>query len=150
MARDRDVRNAIQTALKATGAFDDVYVWGLPEDYGSGASQFAVAVIQPVSSTQEDLWDAPAAGTLQVTSTIAITFLARNEDAQLRDEAVEDLFDGAANALNGQSLASFTEPAWSKFTSWRWLEATAPERRIASTFTYRYLVEGWDSFDTTP
>jgi hypothetical protein len=150
VARDRDVRNAIQSALSATDAFDHVYGWGLPEEYGSAASQLAVAVIQPISSTQEDLSDAPEAGMIQVTSTVAITFLARNEDAQLRDEAVEDLFDIAANSLNGQSLASFTEPAFTKFTSWRWLEATAPERRIASTFTYRYLVTGWTGYDTSP
>ena len=60
--RDRDVRNAIQSALAATGAFDAVYVWGLPEDYGSGASQLAVAVIEPESSTQTDLCDAGSTG----------------------------------------------------------------------------------------
>jgi hypothetical protein len=150
MARDRDVRDAIQSALQATEAFDAVYLWGLPEDYGSGASQLAVAVIEPESSTQEDLWDAQPSGALQVTSRATITFLARNEDAQLRDEAVEDLFDTAANALNGASLANLTEPALTKFISWRWAPPTAPERRIVSTFTYRYLVAGWDEYDTTP
>ncbi len=149
MARDRDVRDAIQSALQATEAFDAVYLWGLPEDYGSGGSQLAIAVIEPESSTQEDLWDAQPSGTLQVTSRVTITLLARNVDPQLRDAAVEDLFDTAANALNGASLANFTEPAHSKFTSWRWQPPTAPERRIAATFTYRYLVSGWDAYDIT-
>jgi hypothetical protein len=150
LARDRDVRDAIQTALKATGAFDSVYLWGLPEDYGSGASQLALAVIEPVSSAQADLWDSQTAGGLEVTSTVAITFLARNDDPQLRDEAVEDLFDLSANALNGADLvAGFTEPAQTKFTSWRWLAPTAPERRIATTFMYRYIVPSWEGYDTT-
>ena len=46
MSRDRDVRNAIQTALIQTGAFDAVWLWGMPEDYGTGASNLAVAAIE--------------------------------------------------------------------------------------------------------
>lgn len=147
--RDRDVRNAIQSALEATGAFDSVYVWGLPEDYGSGASQLAVAVIEPSVSTQTDLWDDNTTGALVVSSPVTLTFLARDEDPQLRDEAVERLLDVAADALNGQSLASFTLPAFTKFSSWRWEKPTAPERRIIATFVYQYLVAGWDQYDTS-
>ena len=44
MSRDRDVRNAIQQALIQTGAFDAVWLWGMPEDYGTGASNLALAV----------------------------------------------------------------------------------------------------------
>ena len=47
MARDRDVHSAIQAALVETNAFDNVYLWGLPEDYGSGSSATAIAVIEP-------------------------------------------------------------------------------------------------------
>ena len=39
MSRDRDVRNAIQSTLVATGAFDAVWIWGLPENQGEPASQ---------------------------------------------------------------------------------------------------------------
>jgi len=153
--RDRDIRNAIHDALVATQAFDGVWIWGLPEDYGSGASQLAAAAIEPDSSTQEDRWDAPALGELIVTTTVTITLLARNDDPQLRDEAVELLLDTAANALNGQNFAAFnavdgtpiTMPGLTRFRSWKWLPAAAPERRIRSTFSYAYLVEGWNALD---
>jgi hypothetical protein len=150
MSRDRDVRNAIQSALVETAAFDSVWIWGLPEDYGGGASSLAAAAIEPVSSDQTDRWDDAANGGLLVTSLVTITFLYRHEDPQLRDEAVELLFDTAANALNGQSLAELTLPGLTRFTSWRWEKPQAPERRITSTFSYQYIVEGWDSYDVTP
>jgi hypothetical protein len=129
--RDRDVRNAIHDALVATGSFDGVWIWGPPEDYGGGASQLAAAAIEPESSTQEDRWDSAAAGGLIITSRVTLTLLQRHDDPQLRDEAAERLFDSAANALNGQSFA------------------VAPERRITSTFSYSYIVEGWNAYDDT-
>lgn len=147
--RDRDVRNAIQAALKATGAFDNVYLWGFPEEYGSGASQSAVAVIEPSSSRQSDRDDNAPLGDLYVESTVTITFLQRSEDPQACDEACELLFEMAANALNGQVLAELTMPAMTKFVSWKWQRRTPPERRITSTFIYRYIVPGWDGYDTT-
>jgi hypothetical protein len=150
LARDRDVRNAIQAALVATGAFDAVYVWGLPEDYGSGASNMALAVIEPESSAQEDRWDAAPTGDLIVTSRATITLIFRAEDPQIRDEAAELLFDTAANALSGQSLAGFTVPGLTRFVSWKWQPPTAPERRITAVFSYQYIVPGWDEYDTTP
>ncbi len=145
--RDRDVRNAIHDALLATGAFDGVWIWGLPEDYGTGASQLAAAAIEPESSTQEDRWDSAPGGGLIITSRVTLTFLGRNDDPQLRDEAVELLFDTAANALNGQSLAGLTLPQLSRFLSWRWEKPVAPERRITCTFAYSYIVEGWNGYD---
>lgn len=150
MGRDRDVRNAIQTALTTTGAFDAVWIWGLPEDYGSSASSLSAAAIEPDSSTQEDRWDAATWGGLIVTSRVTITLLYRHEDPQLRDEAAELLFDTAANALNGQCLAGLTLPQFTRFISWRWERPAPPERRIAAAFSYQYVVEGWDSYDVSP
>jgi len=147
--RDRDVRNAIHDALAATGAFDGVWIRGLPEEYGTGASQIAVAAIEPESSSQDDRWDSQMAGGLVVTSRVRLTLLYRNEDPQLRDEAAELLLDTAANALNGQSLAGLTLPAWTRFTGWQWQPATPPERRITVSFSYSYIVEGWEFYDTT-
>ena len=85
-----------------------------------------------------------------VTSRVTITLLYRCEDPQLRDEGAELLFDTAANALNGQSLATLTLPDTTKFTAWRWLPPTPPERRIQASFTYQYIIDGWDSYDVTP
>jgi hypothetical protein len=147
--RERDVRNAIQSALVATGAFDSVFVWGLPEDYGSAASSAALAFIEPESSTQEDRWDGASGSGLLITSRVTITLIYRANDPQLRDEAAELLFDNAANALNGQGLAGLTLPQLTRFVSWRWERPDPPERRIASIFSYQYIVEGWDSYDSS-
>jgi hypothetical protein len=149
MARDREVRNAIQTALIQTGAFDFIWMWGMPEDYGSGSSNLAVAAIEPSSSDQLDRWDYAPAGGLLVSSRVNIVLLYRHEDPQLRDEAVELLFDVAANALNGQSLAGFTLPQLTNFTSWRWEKPTEPERQITAIFSYHYILESWNSYDTS-
>jgi len=149
VSRDRDVRNAIQSALVETGAFDAVWIWGLPEDYGTGVSSLAAAAIEPSSSEQTNRWDDAPEGGLLVTSLVTISFLYRHEDPQLRDEAVELLFDTAADALNGQSLAAFTLPGLTRFVSWRWEKPVAPERRILSIFSYVYIVEGWDSYDVS-
>jgi hypothetical protein len=147
--RDRDVRNAIHDALAATNAFDGVFIWGLPEDYGSGAARLAVAAIEPESSTQDDRWDSGQAGSLIVTSRVTITLMYRHEDPQLRDEAAELLFDTSANALNGQILAGLTLPQLTRFVSWRWEKPIPPERRITSVFSYQYMLDGWGEYDTS-
>ncbi len=134
----------------ATGAFDEVRLIGLPEDYGAAAARAAVAAIEPESSTQEDQWDAAPGGQLVVTSRVTITLLFRQPDPQLCDEGVELLFDTAANALNGQSLAGLTAPQLTRFLGWRWQPRMQPERRITATFSYQYLVPGWTAYDTTP
>jgi len=72
------------------------------------------------------------------------------QDPQLRDEGAELLLDTAANTLNGQSLAGLTMPALTRFSGWTWKDATPPERRIIASFSYQYIVEGWESYDTTP
>ena len=54
MSRDRDVRNAIRDALVASNAFDAVWIWGLPEDYGSGSSTLKAAAIEPANSVEDD------------------------------------------------------------------------------------------------
>lgn len=148
--RDRDVRNAMQAALEATDAFSGVHVWGSPEDYGSGSSEQAAVWIIPQSSRQEDPWDAAAAGGLVITSRVAIVLLYRHEDPQLRDEGVELLLDTAANALNGQDLGGQIFPQTARIVQWDWQPPTAPERRINAIFSYQYIVEGWDEYDTTP
>ena len=148
--RDRDVRNAIQTALEATGAFNAVHVWGLPADYGSGSSEQAAAWIVPQSSRQEDLWDAALEGGLLVTSQVAIVMAYRDDDPQLRDEGAELLLEYTANALNGQDLGGQILPQTARLLGWSWQPPESAERRIQAMFVYQYINEGWDSYDTTP
>jgi hypothetical protein len=147
--RDRDVRNAMRLALINTGAFDGVWIWGLPEDCGSGASQLAAAAIEPAYGEQFNRWDSEAGGGLVVRGTIQLTLLYRSDDPQIRDEGAELLLYTAANALNGQSLAGLTLPGLTYITNWAWQRPTPPERRIQATLSYQYVVEGWDSYDET-
>ncbi len=80
---------------------------------------------------------------------MTVTLLARNDDAQLRDEQAEQLLDVLANAVNGVSLAGITLPGKTLVTAWQWRPAMAPERRIAATVSFQYLVEGWENFDVS-
>lgn len=150
MARERDVRLALQAALVATGAFSEVWVTGLPEDYGRGASDLTAAAIEPVATRFTAGWDSVPAGMVDLTATLRVTLLARHPDPQLRDELAEQLLDVLANAANGQALvAGFTVPQKTVVTDWTWLDAAAPERRIRATVSYSYLLSSWGSFDTT-
>lgn len=149
MARERDVRNAIQQALLATGEFSDVWLTGLPEEYGRAAGELAAAAIEPVATQLVTGSDAAPSGFLDFNAQVLVTLLARNPDAQLRDEAAELLLDYLANAVNGQSLAGLTLPQKTLVTGWKWLPPLAPERRIAATVTFAYIVR-WNSFDTSP
>jgi hypothetical protein len=148
MARERDVRNAIQEALIQTGAFSDVWLTGLPEEYGQGASNLTAAAILPVSTRLVTGWDAAPVGGLDLSSKLTVSLLARDPDPQLRDELAEQLLDFLINAVNGQSLANFTIPQQTMVTSWRWVPPRPPERRITATVSFAYLVT-WNGFDTT-
>jgi hypothetical protein len=145
--RERDVRIAIRDALLATGAFSDVWLSGLPEDYGGAASDLAVAAIQPSGSSLTTGWDAQTQGALDYTARVNVTILARHEDPQLRDELAEQLLNFLHDAINGQSLAGFTLPAKTMVQSWNWQPPAPPERRIQAVVTFAYLVtwEGWDT-----
>jgi hypothetical protein len=149
MSRERDVRNAIQAALVATGAFSDVWITGLPESYGQGVSDLTAAAIEPVSTGLTTGWDAPPGGGLDYSATVTVTLLARHPDAQLRDEWAEQLLDTLANAVNGRSLAGFTLPGRTMVTAWKWLPPAPPERRIATTVSFAYLIAGWANFDVS-
>ena len=148
MARERDVRNAIQNALIATGAFADVSLAGLPEGFGQGASDLTAAAIEPLSTRLASGWDAAPTGGLDYTAELAVTLLARHPDPQLRDELAEQLLDFLIDSVNGQSLAGFTIPQHTMITCWRWLPPKPPERRINATVGFAYIVS-WDGFDTS-
>jgi len=152
MSRERDARLAIQSALVATGDFDPeaVFLWGLPEDYGSGSDKFAACMISPKSTRQSDEFDDTPSGGIVMTCQVVITFLFRHEDPQLRDEGVERLLNSAENALNGAKLVDgYTLPAFTRFKSWAWQKPEDPERRITANFEFLYLQEGWQDFDVT-
>jgi hypothetical protein len=144
--RERDVRNAIHELLDVSGAFDGVYLAGLPEDRGERGGDRRAAAVEPDATTAADRWD-DVDGAIVMTATVTLTFMARDDDPQLRDEAAELLLNTAAAVLNGRSLAGATLPGSTRIRSWNWLKPNAPERRIAAKLEYQYLVEGWSGLD---
>jgi hypothetical protein len=151
MARERDVRLAIKDVLVQTGAFSDVWLIGLPEDRGEGASDLTAAAIQPGSTRMLTGWDAATGGGRSFLCQLLVTVLARHVDAELCDELAEQLVEFVRNAVDGQPLVpGFNEPERTMVTGWQWLPRTAPERRIAVTVTYDYLQDGWNDADTSP
>jgi hypothetical protein len=149
MPRERDVRAAIKAALVATNAFSDVWLQGLPDAYGHGASELTAAAIEPMSTRLSSGWDAGPTGGLDYTAEVTVTVLARNPDPQLCDELAEQLLNFLINAVNDQSLGGLTIPQHTRVTGWRWRPRTSGERRIAATVGFAYLVT-WNSFDITP
>ena len=145
--RERDVRTAIQTLLEQTGAFDGVYLSGLPEDRGEAAADAHAVSIEPAGTTGADV-SADDDGDLIMTCRVNLVFLSRHEDPQIRDENVEQLLNVAADALSGQSLDGATLPAKTRIVLWTWQKPTAPERRITATLEFQYLVDGWAGFNT--
>lgn len=150
MARERDLRNAIQQCLAQTGAFSDVSLSGLPEDYGEGASDLTAAAILPGSTRLVSGWDSGPGGGRVFLCQLLITVLARHADPQLCDELAEQLVEYIRDAVDGQTIVpAFNEPQRTMITGWQWLPRKAPERRIAVTLTYHYLQDGWNTADTT-
>lgn len=150
MARERDIRIALGDALVQTGAFSQVRLSGLPEEYGEGASDLTAAAIQPDSTRLLTGWDAPPGGGRTFSCQLLVTVLARNSDPQLCDELAEQLVEFVRNAVDGQPLVpGFNEPGQTMVTGWQWLPRKAPERRIAITVSFRYIQDGWNSADTS-
>jgi hypothetical protein len=146
--RERDIRSSIRDILDQTGAFDGVFLSGLPEDRGEPSGAARAVSIEPRETTQSDRWD-DTSGSLVMTCRIALTFLARHEDPQIRDEAAELLVNTAANALNGQSLAGATLPGFTRIRGWSWQRPQAPERRIEAVLEFDYLLDNWAGFNTS-
>jgi hypothetical protein len=147
--RERDVRIAIRDALVETGAFSDVWLSGLPENYGGAASDLTAAAIEPASTTLTTGWDTQLAGGLDYTARLHVTLLARHDDPQLRDDLAEQLLNTLHDAINGQSLAGYTLPGKTYVQSWTWQPPAPPERRIQAVATFAYLVT-WAGWDASP
>ena len=149
MSRERDIRDAIKSALVATDLFDDAWLTGLPEEYGQGASETAAAAIQPVTTRRLSGWDGEPGGQVEYASTIRVTLLRRNPDPQLRDEQAEQLLNTLINAVDGQALVpGLTVPQLTAVASWSWQEERPPERRIVAMVQTHYLV-AWGGFDAS-
>jgi hypothetical protein len=145
--RERDIRERIRDVLEDTGAYDGVYLSGLPEDRGEPSGDARSISIEPAETAAAAPWD-DTAGDQVMSCRVSLTIMARDEDPQIRDETAELLLNVAANALSGQALAGATLPGMTRITSWSWQRPRAPERRIAAVLECRYLVQGWSGAST--
>lgn len=150
--RERDLRNAIKTALDATNLFDTVWLGGLEDPKGIAASDSTGCGISP-NSTVEDLrgggggYDAATDGGILYSCRIDLEIIARNEDSQVRDELAEQLLNTAKNTLNGTDLGGLAFPQLTKVSGWTWKKATSSERLIVATLMVRYEDDGWQAAD---
>lgn len=160
--RDRDVRAAIQDRLLATNAFSGVWLMGALA--GQGASDNAIAVIEPIggglaAASGMGLAGGRSVGTglgwsdigdlLDFTSTVKVTLTARDDDPQLRDEKAEQLLGVLCNAINGQILVpGLTMPSKTIVSRWEWISASPPERQIEAIVSYGFLVP-WNAWDVS-
>jgi hypothetical protein len=147
--RERDIRNLIADLLDQTGAFDSIYLSGLPEASGRPAGECQAVAIEPgeTSLAAPDPWD-DSAGDLLLICRVNLTLLARHEDPQLRDELAELLLCTAADAVGGSTLGDATLPGRTRIRSWTWLKPVVPERRILAVLEFQYLVDGPSGFNT--
>ena len=145
--RERDIRNLIGDLLDQTGAFDGVYLSGLPEDRGETAGDSRAVVIEPDMTTRTDPTD-DFDGDPLLSAQVKLIFMARDEDPQVRDEVAELLLNVAAVTLDGNTLGGMVLPSRTKIRSWSWQKPVAPERRITAILEFQYLGDGWASFNT--
>jgi hypothetical protein len=146
--RERDLRQAVHDLLEQTGAFDGVYLSGLPERRGGRASESRVVCIEPAETTETDPSD-DWQGSLLLNCRLNLVFLARHDDPQVRDETAELLLNVAADALGGNTLGGRALPARTRIRSWSWQPASAPERRLTAVLECPYLVDGPTAFNTS-
>jgi hypothetical protein len=145
--RERDVRETIRDVLEDTGAFDGVYLGGVPEDRGTPSGHARAVSVEPGDTAAAAPWD-DTAGDLLMSCRVNLTILARDNDPQIRDETAELLLNIAANALNGRALGGVALSCTPRIRSWSWQKPRPPERRVAAVLEYQYLVDGWTDANT--
>lgn len=154
--RERDVLNAIRSALIATNAFDDqgVFLWGFNNAADEGADKTRAVAIIPLDGAEEDLYDDVLAGQMFETDRCKLVILVRDGDDRQRDEDADRLLNVCKDALNGNALnavmgAQNLYPQWTKILRWSRKEPTPPQREIEAIFQFRFDAPTWVSFDTS-
>ncbi len=151
---DHDVRNAMKAQIMATGVFDDMPFGRDPLEWATGEPGARTCQIEPAKERFEALWDRSGEDGGVIHGEAECTFTAQDEDPQVRDEALELLYNAAANVLNNFGLpiggGTTTMPAFSWLDTFRWLPPLHPTRQGKATYIYRYFVSSSASLDTTP
>ena len=149
MSRERDIRNAVQDAVSATGEFDAVWQGGLVDPRGQAASEWKGLGIEPASTSRGTGYDAETGGGWVYECRIDLEIVVRNDDTIARDEEAERLLNVVRNVAYG-SLGGLTLAQRTYVDSWRWLRPVPPERRIRCVLAAPYLEEGELDADVSP
>ena len=147
--RDYDCLQAIQTLLGATGYFDAVYIGGLPERQGQSSSYSAAAALEIAGWDEIDAYDDFASIDQKRSVRWTLTLMSRDPDPEIRDRKIDQLYNIAANTLDGVSFAAGCVPSLSKLRRGNYQPATPPERRMTVQGEFEYFVGGFDLHDTS-
>lgn len=140
------ILEAVAELLDATNAFDEVYLYSLPEDRGRKAGQLAAVAITPGRTVVEDRWDDAEGGEFVCRMTFNLTVLARDEDPARRDRLAYRLAAVAQNALNGASFGGSNVVEQTYVNGWNWPTEVAVERRVQATVQVPYT-SPWRGFN---
>lgn len=145
VGRERDIWADIADRLMDTGDFDAAEV-GHPKEFDSifPADLFAVALVTPEGWTELD--DADAEEDVH-SGSYTLTLAVRETAPRRRYEELDRLADAALNALDGESFAGLTEPAYSKLRQGRYGDPTGIDQRLTIRGEFRYRITGFDQHD---
>jgi hypothetical protein len=148
--RDRQLLALVADLLRATGEFDEVTTWGLPEARGSGAQEDRLAALELRGWEESDQSNDYAGIPQDRTVAFALTILVRIADPDPRDDEADRLLNVAMNALNGASLAGANYPDRTRLRRGAWLPARAPERRLVAQGQFTYPVPDFPDHQADP
>jgi hypothetical protein len=140
---DWDVLTAIRDAIAATGEFDGVFMSDLPEERGRSGGDHNAAWVSPQTWEESSDFEDPGQTVLTRKVGWTLTLMVRRQDPEARDRELTRLLSVAQNAVDGQSVGGLTLPAWTRLKSGRYEKARPPERRLISSGTFAYQVDGY-------
>lgn len=134
------IHAAMASAMAATREFDGVYYGAFALIDGRSAEDRRAVAIEPMDSTVVSAWDAGLPGEY-VDHRVRVVVLARDRDGLDCDQVAAELLAVVQGLLIKANLGGLVMPEFSRVSRWVWQRATAPERRIETTFQCRYLID---------
>lgn len=148
-ARDYSILRAAAALLEETGQFATCRVGERPAPNRSdfGAEAVPAAVLSPGSFAEADDWDDAGDVHAEREGSATLTLVVRDDEDEARIDLLDRLCSAACAAINGRSLAGATIPGKTRVSAGRWLDAAGPEKHLALTVRYSYLIPGYAAHD---
>jgi hypothetical protein len=151
--RDRDIRNSMRDQIMASGFFDHIGFGRDPLEWATGEPGARTCQIEPSKEQFIPLWDRSGEDGGVVQGEAVCTFTVQNEDPEMRDAMLEQMYNVAADVLNNIALpigyGATVMPAFSWLDTLKWLPAAHPTRQGKAIYKYRYMVASSESMDIT-